>query len=409
MNERNAMRLLSEANPVRVEALGESPGDPLVLINAGRRKQRRRFAFGAGLLAAALAASLIGVFVVAGRNSRPIGTQTNLGMDDLAGSLPTLAHPLALAFGAKRVSLADATWRLGVPIVLPDTSLVGRADAGPVWMISTPQETVVAVTFPSAHVFVEYQTGANRYYDSVLLLYQAIAREDARSFRVIDVAGVPALAGEENSDQTGKNFGSVMFDVGGARVTVFGHYDQATLQGLAQSIVQHSQAPPAGQLGQVGGVQLFPYVPPAKQISLSDASATLGAPVVVPDSPLVKPTDVGSVWAERSCPAPDTALGRTPSCWIWLSFPSAALSVGYLRPPMYAGTRGEWRLQATHYGDDAQVVDLDRLPALAVKPQGPFPGWIEFDLGGTRIVVAGDYDEPTLQTVAQSIVDRSRS
>jgi hypothetical protein len=128
-------------------------------------------------------------------------------------------------------------------------------------MSSSAGETVVAVTFPSAGVFIDYQTGENVYYDDVLLLYQAIANEDARTFHVVDLNGVPALAGDQNSVQTGTNIGSVMFDAGGVRVTVFGHHDRATLQALAQSTVDRSEAPPPGQLGQVGGVQLFSYFP----------------------------------------------------------------------------------------------------------------------------------------------------
>ena len=96
-------------------------------------------------------------------------------------------------------------------------------------------------------------------------------------------------------------------------------------------------------------------------------------------------------------------------CWIWLSFPSAGLSVGYLRPPMYVGTRDEWKLQARMYGDNAAAIELGNVPALAIEPADPYPGSVEFDLNGTRVVVAGNYDTATLENVAQSIVDQVKS
>jgi len=130
---------------------------------------------------------------------------------------------------------------------------------------------------------------------------------------------------------------------------------------------------------------------------------------VLPDTQLAKASDAGPVWAERTCPAPDSKLGSLHACWIWISFPSAQLSVGYLRPPMYAGTRGEWELQARQYGENARAVDLNGVPALAIGARAQYPASVEFDLRGTRIVVAGDHDTATLQAVALSIVDRSRS
>jgi hypothetical protein len=310
------------------------------------------------------------------------------------------------------VSFGDAQAAIGVPIVLPDTSPIGSPAVGSVWLLSSGVVTVAAVTYPAAGTWVGYEVGANRYYDDVLLLYQAIANEDRASFRVVDIDGIPALAAEQNTDQTGGNPGSIMFDAGGARVTVIGHHTLPELQALAQSIIAGSAEPSFGQLGNIAGVQLFPSLADARQIALADASATLGAPVVLPDTSIVGPSDVGQVWSEGRCPASgataeDGQVGR--ACWVWVSFPTVGLTVGYLRPPMYAGTRGEWELQAKHYGNAASVVDLHGIAALAITPDGPFPGSVEFDLAGSRMVVAGDRDVATLQAIARSIVDRSQS
>jgi hypothetical protein len=309
------------------------------------------------------------------------------------------------------VSLGNAQAALGVPIVLPDTSPIGSPAEGSVWLSTSGAETVAAVTYPAAGTWVGYQTGVNRYYDDVLLLYQAIANEDRASFRVVDIDGIPALAAEQDTDQTGGNPGSISFDAGGAQVTIIGHQALPKLQALAQSIIAGSAEPSPGQLGNVGGAQLFPSLVDARQIAVADASATLGAPVVLPDTSIAGPSDVGQVWAEGRCPASgataqDAQDGR--ACWVWLSFPKVGLTVGYLRPPMYAGTRAEWGLQATHYGNAAGLVDLRGIPALAITPNGHFPGSVEFDLAGSRIVVAGDRDVATLQSVALSIIDRSQ-
>ena len=390
-----------------------------------RRFSRKQLVF---VLAATLlaAASVVGVLVsretgtgaIGGRclvasacgprigPSGTTGPQGTMG----PGPSPTLAHPLGLP-GAEQVSLSDAVSALGGRLVLPDTPQASPTDVGTVWL-SGPNlgptlgnsRAVAAVTFPAAGVWVNYQQ-SDLYTDDVLLEYQAGARQDPSTFHVIDLNGVPALASVQGPDQT--SYGIVEFEAAGVGVTIFGH-DATTLRAIAQSIVDRSDAPPDGQLGRVDGTQLFPYFPPARQIDLADASATLGAPVVLPDTPLAKASDVGPVWAERTCPAPNgriTDLTLLHVCWIWVSFPLSGLSVGYLRPAMYYGTKNEWELQARFYGDNAKVIELGSVPALAIEPQDPYPGSVEFDLNGTRVVVAGAYDTATLQAVAQSIVD----
>lgn len=365
------------------------------------------------MAAAAIAAALIGVFVFGLRGS---GAQHESGIIGPTGTLGpgftlSIKQPLP---GGTQVSLGDAAAALGRPIVLPDSGDVTPSTVGAVWA-NTPHlgptgtgSAVVAVTFPTAGVWVNYQTGEVSYGDDVLLDYQAEARDDSSTFQVVDLNGVPALAAAQGPDQTITN-GSVRFDAGGVTVTVFGRSDQTTLQAIARTIIDRSDAPPDGQLGRVGGVQLFQYLPPARKLDLADASKTLGAPLVLPDTPLVRASDAGPVWSERTCPAkvPPPAGGSLLACWIWVSFPSARLSIGYLRPPMYRGTQGEWALQARNYGDNAKVIELGSVPALAIEPRDPYPGSVEFDLGGTRVVVAGGYDTATLQAVAQSIVDRS--
>jgi hypothetical protein len=170
------------------------------------------------------------------------------GGTDLAGSLPTLAHPLP-SF-AKQTTLGDATAMLGTPVILPDTPLVQPSDDVPVWVASlnnkegTRLVTTVAVTFPSQGVIIEYTRPAPS--DGAAAHFQAMARgmespTGAQIAQEITLrGGVPALAVNENSDETGHNFGEVIFNMSGSEVRVMGHSGRATLESLALSILSQS-------------------------------------------------------------------------------------------------------------------------------------------------------------------------
>ncbi len=227
MSERDLMAMLSETNPVQVADL--APLDPPSL---GRRPQSRRFVLVAAVVAAAVAASLIGVFAFSGSPSRHAG-----GLGAQVVPPPTLAHPLPP--GAKQTSLREAAEALGVPLVLPDSSLAAPSDVGAVWTGSFLAERRAAVTFPAAGLIVLYWHPA--LYAHPDSLFAAVAKGKPE-FHALDLEGVAALAIDQNSDSTGTNFGSIEFNTGGATIAVLGHYDQATLQEVAQSIVD--RAPP---------------------------------------------------------------------------------------------------------------------------------------------------------------------
>ncbi|HUZ16008.1 MAG TPA: hypothetical protein VMU72_07485 [Gaiellaceae bacterium] len=141
-------------------------------------------------------------------------------------------------------------------------------------------------------------------------------------------------------------------------------------------------------------------VPPAFG-PLADASSALGAPVVLPDTALVRPSDAANTVESVCVPKNDTV--EPPWCQVTVSFPSQGLTVEYARPApsdalaSYKNLLGE--------NDTAKIVDMNGLPALFV-PQAQ-ESWLEFAVGGTEITVRGTYGEAALQAVAQSIVDRS--
>lgn len=200
--------------------------------------------------------ALIGVFVLAAGASfvgaRLLNPQHHVDASagvNLPIPLPSVAQPLP-AFAAKQTTLASAQAALGQTVVLPQTTVLTPSDAGPVWMDSlTNQETGVtttnvAVTFPAQGMIIGYTRPAPS--DGSAAHFQAMAKSmpspsGASEGQVITLnGGVPALAVQENSDDTGANFGSIIFNVGGAEVEVMGHNDQATLEALAQSILARS-------------------------------------------------------------------------------------------------------------------------------------------------------------------------
>jgi len=137
-------------------------------------------------------------------------------------------------------------------VVLPNSSTLAASSAGPVWVASlTDQDsggtvTTVAVTFPTQGMVMEYTRPAPS--DGSAAHFQGMAQgmvspSGTPIAQVISLSGgVPALAVQQNSDETGSNFGEIIFNVGGTEVRVMGHNDQATLQGAAESILDRSNS-----------------------------------------------------------------------------------------------------------------------------------------------------------------------
>lgn len=178
-----------------------------------------------------------------------------------------------------------------------------------------------------------------------------------------------------------------------------------------------SSRPGGAQFGGLGG----PVVPCTNHgsctnngswqtISLADGSTTLGAPVVLPSTELVGPSDADEQVRALDCPSNGDT--RYP-CVLFVHFPNESLGISYTRPiesiDLTAAYEAVVEYAATNPHQSAQLVDLNGVPAVWVD----YPGVkrvLEFVVDGTRIDISttGSYDEPTLQAVAQSIVDRSK-
>jgi len=147
-----------------------------------------------------------------------------------------------------------------------------------------------------------------------------------------------------------------------------------------------------------------PLAQGATQVPLSDAASTLGAPVVLPSTSLVKPSDAGPVWTAS---IHDSDTGES-SGTVAVTFPTQSLIIKYTRPVPYSNPLDNYQ-GFVKDSPGAQVVYLNGVPALAIPqlPDGSNFGSIEFVLGGTMIAVMGHQDESALQAVAQSLMSRA--
>lgn len=153
----------------------------------------------------------------------------------------TMAQPLPL--GAKEVSMGDAVSAFGAPIVLPDSTQVTASDVGNVWLNQLPStgpgqndaSAAVAVTFPAQGLVIHYV----RPPIPDVAAYVQNNVKTSPGTEAISLNGVPALA--DPQDPSGQGWGSITFVAGGTTVSVFGHSDEASLQAVAQSILDRAK------------------------------------------------------------------------------------------------------------------------------------------------------------------------
>lgn len=385
MNENDAMRLLADANPIRAEDLHPLNSPPLTR----RRAPSRPLFLAIALVVATAAASLIGVFAF-GSSTRHLVRGGSMLVPP-----PTLAHPLPP--GAQQVSLSDAAQALGASIVLPNNALAGPSNVGAVWTHFEGPVTDIAVTFPGPGLIVDYERPVP-YPQPVAAMYETLANEHSDSMRTIDLNGVPALAIAQNSDQLHHNFGAIEFVENGTVIRVMGHHDEATLQAVAQSIVGRGGS--ATVLEGFGSLPTVahPLPPTAKQISLADAAAAIGRPIVLPDTSVVSPSDAGPVWINGARPAVTAAV----------TFPSQGVFIQYTLPSPH-DPAATYRAIAREDPKTFRTIDMDGRTALAGQqnPDDRNLAVLTFVLNDVEISVFGPYDESTLQAIVQSIVDRS--
>jgi len=404
MSENDVMTRLSEANPVRLDELPDEGLEALLdSILARPRLSRRRLVLAAAVAAAAVAAALIGVFVLTGgEHQQRTGehqqrTELKEGTPDNSLRLGPVAGP-----PPRSIAISDVSVSLGAPVALPHTSAIQPADARsasadricPVISIAGIDGTCfLTVKFPSQSVTIEYnrptgQPGPAGFAADVQQMQEEAARHPGSGQAdLLDLNGVPAMFSTGDYSLGAEGSASIHFIVGETAVTISGAQNEATLQGLAQSILDRTPSP--------------------VQVGLAHASSVLGAPIVLPQTDLVQPSDAASTAIAACSPSADAA---TP-CQVTVDFPSLTdhyvpLTIRYVRPT--PADPGVSYRNVVEQIKGAKIVSLNGVQAIFVPgPAGAYPSWLEFVAGGTDVTVQGNYDEATLQAIARSILTQS--
>jgi hypothetical protein len=390
MTDRDVMTLLAEANPVLADALA-----PMAVPGVAGRRSSRRLVLAAA--ATAVAASLIGVFVYPGIGSgHRKSMEPRLGIQGPGNYVVPPPPP-------SPIPVADVSLMLGVPVALPTTSLVQPGDAHsataeivcPAITAEIDGTCMVTVEFPSDSLTVEFwrPSGApsqDQLADTVRQAKEEIARHPGSGqAELLDLNGVPARFLSGNYSFGPQGSGSIDFLLGDMRVTVYGNQTESALKAAAQSILDQTPSPVQTRLG--------------------DASSVFGAPIVLPDTEAVHPTDAAPTATTECPPQPST----TVPCQVTVEFPALAtyyvpLTIRYLRPAQEDPVATYQNIAQQVKG--AKIVSVSGVSALFVPGYGiSYPSWIEFVAGGTDITVQGIYDESALQAMAQSIIDHSGS
>lgn len=369
MNENDAIRRLADANPVRPEDLNDLQAP----ASASRRSKHR---LGPIVAVAGMTAATIAAVVAFG-----VGGSSSQAPYSGADGPPAPPPPVRIPLSAASAALG------GAPVILP--AQLTRADIGSVTKqgggTCRPTDCVVTVTFRSRRGEINYGHFAPDI--DPLLDYEVTLAEDTVPVQLVYLGSVPAVLYPKGHESLGGG-STIRFQVGETTITVFSrHYGDATVEGLARSIVD-----------QYRGTAL-----PEWQAPLADTAPILGAHVVLPSSSLV-----GS---------PDAALEVSPACpstgcEVTVAFPSASLTVRYLRAGggLYRAREAikTFRAVVRKSRLGARVVELDGRPALFVPEAPGRPGWIQFVTGrNLNVFVQGQHDEATLKAVARSIIRRS--
>lgn len=155
--------------------------------------------------------------------------------------------------------------------------------------------------------------------------------------------------------------------------------------------------------------------------ALSSASKSFGVPIILPDTPVLKPSDAGVAASEEWLPSPKPGV-QEPVSQLTVQFPSPLVSITYAPTALtdqgktYPNALDQYRAEIAQAAEPSeyQIVSLsDGTPALIET--GSNGNSIEFRLGKLSITIwAPDnngvpttVDAATIQALAQSILDRA--
>lgn len=155
--------------------------------------------------------------------------------------------------------------------------------------------------------------------------------------------------------------------------------------------------------------------------ALSSASKSFGVPIILPDTPLLKPSDAGATANEQWLPSPEPGV-QEPVSQLMVQFPSAGVSITYAPTALtyqgktYPNALDQYRAEIAQARNpaDYQIVSLsDGTPELIGTTKTG--NLLEFRLGKLSIWiwapnnngVPTTVDAADLQALAQSMVDQA--
>lgn len=151
----------------------------------------------------------------------------------------------------------------------------------------------------------------------------------------------------------------------------------------------------------------------AKQTTLANAPAALGATVNLPNSPGLAASDAGAVWTASATDPSSGSVVTTAA----VTFPAQGVVMEYTHPAPSDGSAAHFQAMADGMTSPsgapiAQVITLTGgVPALAVQQNsdatGVNFGEVIFNSGNTEIRVMGHSPEAVLQGIAQAVLAQS--
>ena len=155
--------------------------------------------------------------------------------------------------------------------------------------------------------------------------------------------------------------------------------------------------------------------------ALSSASKSFGVPIILPDTPLLKPSDAGATANEQWLPSPEPGV-QEPVSQLMVQFPSAGASITYAPTALtnqgkpYPNALDQYQAEIAQARNpaDYQIVSLsDGTPALiGITKTGNL---LQFRLGTLSIWIWAPnnngfpttVDAADLQALAQSMIDQA--
>jgi hypothetical protein len=145
----------------------------------------------------------------------------------------------------------------------------------------------------------------------------------------------------------------------------------------------------------------------ARRTTLARATTIAGVRLVLPNTPLLRTSDVGPVWIDGFFPR----NGHKTIGAVAVTFPAQGVIVEYTRPYSVSGDLRTHYQQVALGFRNMKVINLKRRPALVARQDSDDTrdnfGSVTFKLNRSEVSVLGHKSEKTLEALALSILNRS--